>query len=85
MDGLDDFRVVDPAQISGRDREIGVPELSLDHDQRDPLPGHLDRVRVPQLVLVPTSAQTPLSRPLSYADVARCSVVWRGFVTVRSA
>jgi hypothetical protein len=30
---------------------------------------HLDRVRVAQLVLVPTSAQAPLSRPARYADV----------------
>jgi hypothetical protein len=24
-----------------------MPELALDHDQRDPLAGHLDRVSVP--------------------------------------
>jgi hypothetical protein len=63
VDGLDDLDAVDPAQISGRDREVGMPELSLDHDQRDSLAGHLDRVRMPELVLVPTSAQAPLSRP----------------------
>jgi hypothetical protein len=27
-----------------------VPELPLDHDERDPFVRHLDRVRVPQLV-----------------------------------
>jgi hypothetical protein len=27
-----------------------MSELLLDHDQRDPLAGHLDRVRVAQLV-----------------------------------
>src|SRR5947209_19272923 len=27
-----------------------MPELSLDHDQRDPLARHLDRVRVPELM-----------------------------------
>ena len=27
-----------------------MPELSLDHDQRDPLAGHLDRMRMPELV-----------------------------------
>lgn len=30
--------------------EVGVPELALDHDERDALVRHLDRVRVPQLV-----------------------------------
>jgi hypothetical protein len=44
-----------------------VPELSLDHDERDALVGHLDRVGVPQLVLAPTSAQAPLGRPHGYA------------------
>ena len=63
IDRLDDFGVVDPAQVSGRDREVGMPELSLDHDQRDPLAGQLDSVRMAQLVVVPTSAQAPLSRP----------------------
>jgi hypothetical protein len=27
-----------------------MPELALDHDERDALMRHLDRVRVPQLV-----------------------------------
>jgi len=27
--------------------EVGVPELALDHDQRNALMRHLDRVRVP--------------------------------------
>ncbi len=48
-----------------------MPELSLDHDQRDSLAGHLDRVRMPKLVVVPTSAQTPLSRPVRCADMCR--------------
>jgi hypothetical protein len=34
MNGLDDLGVVDAAQVSGGDREVGVPELALDHDQR---------------------------------------------------
>jgi hypothetical protein len=42
---------------------VGVPELALDDNQRDALVGHLDRVRVAELMLVPTSAQAPLSRP----------------------
>jgi len=45
------------------DAEVGVPELALDDNQRDALVGHLDRVRVAELMLVPTSAQAPLSRP----------------------
>jgi hypothetical protein len=36
---------------------VGVPELALDRDQRNALVRHRDSVRVPQLVLVPTSAQ----------------------------
>lgn len=50
VDGLDDFGVVDPTEISRGDREVGVSELALDHDQRDPFACHLDGVRVPQLV-----------------------------------
>jgi hypothetical protein len=50
IDGLDDLGVVDSAEVSGCDREIGMAELALDHDQRDPLARHLNRVRVPQLM-----------------------------------
>ena len=50
VDGLDDFGVVDSAEVSRRDREVGVAELALDHDQRDPLTRHLDRMRVPELM-----------------------------------
>jgi hypothetical protein len=50
MDRLDDLGVVDPAQVSGCDREVSMPELPLDHDQRDPLARHLDGMRMPQLV-----------------------------------
>ena len=35
-----------------------MTELSLDHDQRDSLAGHLDRVRVPQLVRREPTANT---------------------------
>ena len=48
--GLDDLGVVDSAQVAGCDREIGVTELALDHNQRDPLPRHLNSVRVAQLI-----------------------------------
>ena len=50
MYSLDDLGAVDAAEVPGGDREIGVPKLSLDHDQRDPLSRHLHCVCVPQLV-----------------------------------
>jgi hypothetical protein len=50
VDGLDDLGIVDSTQVSGRNREIRVTELALDHDQRDPLPRHLNGVRVAQLM-----------------------------------
>jgi hypothetical protein len=50
VDGVDELGVVDSAQVSRCDCEVGMLELSLDHDQQDPLAGHLDGVRVPQLV-----------------------------------
>jgi hypothetical protein len=50
VDGADDFAAVDALQVDARDGEVGVSELSLDHDERDALVRHLDCVRVPQLV-----------------------------------
>jgi hypothetical protein len=50
VDGLDDLGVVDSAKVSGCDCEIGVTELALDHDQRDALARHLNRVRLAQLM-----------------------------------
>jgi hypothetical protein len=47
---VDDLGVIDPPQISRGDREVGMPELALDDQQRDPFTGHLDRVRMPQLM-----------------------------------
>jgi hypothetical protein len=46
-DGVDDFGVVD---LGRRYREVGVARLALGHDQRDSFAGHLDRVRVPELM-----------------------------------
>jgi hypothetical protein len=40
-----------------------MTELALDHQQRDPLAGHLDGVRVPELMFVPTSAQAIMPTP----------------------
>ena len=50
MNGVNDFGVVDPAQIHGGDPEIGMPELALYDQQRDTLAGHLDGVSMSQLV-----------------------------------
>jgi hypothetical protein len=50
MDCMDDLGVVDPTQIRRRDPEVGMPELSLYDEQQDPLPGHLDSVRMPELM-----------------------------------
>jgi hypothetical protein len=69
MDRVDDLGVVDPAQVRGGDPEVGMPELALYDQERDPLAGHLDSVRMSQLVLVPTSPQPSLSRPVRYADL----------------
>jgi hypothetical protein len=70
MDGVDDLGAVDSLEVNARDAEVGVPELPLDDDEWDAFVGHLDRVRVPQLMLVPTSAQSSLCRPSGYADVS---------------
>src|SRR3954454_375957 len=50
VDGVDDLGAVDALQVDRGDPEVGVPELALDDDQRHALAGHLDGMRVPQLV-----------------------------------
>jgi hypothetical protein len=50
VDGGDVLGVVDAAWVSGGDGQVGVPELPLDDEQRDPLARHLDRVRVAELM-----------------------------------
>jgi len=40
-----------------------MPELPLDNDQRHALVRELYSVSMPELVVVPTSAQSSLSRP----------------------
>ena len=54
---------------------MGMPELALDHEERDALVGQLDCVPVAELMLVPTSAQPPLSRPRRYAEVCQKSLL----------
>jgi hypothetical protein len=41
VDGVDDLSVVDALEIDRGDPEMGMPELALDHDERDALVGHL--------------------------------------------
>jgi hypothetical protein len=75
VDGLDDLGVVDSAEVSGRDREAGVAELPLDHDQRDPLARHLYGMRVPQLVRREPATDPGRDRRAVelFADARRCA------------
>jgi hypothetical protein len=50
VDGVDDLGVVNAAEVDRGDREVGVSELALDHEQRNSLARHLNRVGVPELV-----------------------------------
>ncbi len=50
VDGVDDFGVVDAAQVGGGDPEVSMTELPLDDHQRNALAAHLDRVGVAELV-----------------------------------
>jgi hypothetical protein len=45
-----DLGVFDPAQVGAGDGRVGVPELALDDQQRDPFAGDLHRVGVAELV-----------------------------------
>jgi hypothetical protein len=61
VDGVDDFGVVDPAQVHRGDRKVGMTELALDDQQRHPLSRHLNRVGVAQLVRSEAAPDTRLS------------------------
>jgi hypothetical protein len=50
-----------------------MAELALNNFDRHAFTGELDRVRVAQLVIAPTSAQSPLGRHGRYAE--RCEKV----------
>jgi hypothetical protein len=50
VDGADDLAAVDPLEVDAGDAEVGVPELPLDHNERNALVRHLDGVSVPQLM-----------------------------------
>ena len=60
MDGVDDLGVVDALEIDRCDAKAGMAELPLDDDQRNALAGHLDGVRVTELVRGKSSAYTRL-------------------------
>jgi hypothetical protein len=60
VDGVDDLGVVDALEINAGDSEVGVSELALDHVQGDAFAGHLDGVRVAQLVRCEPSAHAGL-------------------------
>jgi hypothetical protein len=46
VDGADDFAAVDALEVDAGDPEVGVPELALDHDERNALVRHFDCVSV---------------------------------------
>lgn len=70
MDRADDLAAVDALQVDAGDAQVGVPKLALDDNEGDAFVRHLDRMGVPELMFVPTSAQAPICRPLGYADHA---------------
>ena len=77
MDGADDLAAIDALEVDAGDAKVGVSELALDDDERDAFVRHLDRMSVPELVLVPTSAQAPLCRPDGYAEAGEKSLLRR--------
>jgi hypothetical protein len=50
VDGVDGLGVVDPSEVDRGDREVGMPELALDDEQRHAFARHLDRVGVAELM-----------------------------------
>ena len=50
MDSADDLAAVDALQVDTRNAQVCVPELPLDHDERDTFVRHLNGVSVSQLV-----------------------------------
>ena len=50
MHDIDDLAAVDPLQIDRGDPEVSVPELALDHIERDTLARHLHRMRMAKLM-----------------------------------
>ena len=61
MDCADDLADVDALEVDAGDPRVGVPELTLDHDERNALVGHFDRMSVPQPVRRERPPHTRLS------------------------
>ena len=47
MDGADDLAAIDALQVDASDPKIGVPKLTLDHNQRNAFVSHLDSMGMP--------------------------------------
>jgi hypothetical protein len=63
VDGVDDFGVIDPAQIGGGDPTVGMTQLPLDEDQLGPFAGPLDCMSVAELVRRESSTDAGRPRP----------------------
>jgi hypothetical protein len=50
VNGVHDLGVIDPAQVDRGDREVGVPELTLDDEQRHAFARHLHSMSVSELM-----------------------------------
>lgn len=61
MHDIDDLTAIDALQIDRGDPEIGVPELALDHIERDTLARHLHRMRMAKLM----GCESPTHRSLA--------------------
>jgi hypothetical protein len=68
VDGVHDLGVIDATQVHGRDPEVGMPELSLDDDQRHTLARHLDGVSMPELMRGQPPTHTGRDRGVAQLD-----------------
>ena len=58
VDRVDDLRRVDALQVSAGCAEVGVPELTLDDVDRDPLAGQFNSVPVSELMWSESASHT---------------------------
>ncbi len=65
MNGVNDLGAVDALQVDRCDPEVGMPELALDHDERDALVSHLDGMGVTELVGCEATTHTSRSGGVS--------------------
>jgi hypothetical protein len=77
MDGADDLAAIDALQIDAGDPKIGVPKLTLDHDERNAFVRHLDRMSVTQLVApgrrLPDQTKAPSAAQQAPSDAPPCA------------